>query len=192
MKKIELDIVALSHSVTQSANYVVVLGERRGRAGCPSSSARRPAGHRGGHGTHGAQLPLTHDLFKNTIPHLRRDAPRGADQQPFGRHFLRKTGLQPQRGIRRDRLPHFRCDRDGRALQLPDLHLRFYFGSRRGRPRRRRGRTKSGRRRERTIERSDSIENMPTESLRNLLEDVLANEDYEKAAAIRDELKKRW
>ena len=40
-------------------------------------------------------------------------------------------------------------------------------------------------------ERADSIENMSTDSLRGLLEDVLASEDYEKAARIRDELKKR-
>ena len=30
MKKIELDIVALSHSVTHSHNYAVVLGEQGG------------------------------------------------------------------------------------------------------------------------------------------------------------------
>ena len=30
MKKIPLDIVALSHSVTQSHNYAVVLGEQNG------------------------------------------------------------------------------------------------------------------------------------------------------------------
>ena len=35
MKRIELDIVALSHSVTQSHNYAVVLGERRGQRRLP-------------------------------------------------------------------------------------------------------------------------------------------------------------
>ena len=35
MKKIELDIVALSHSVTQSHNYAVVLGEQNGTRRLP-------------------------------------------------------------------------------------------------------------------------------------------------------------
>ncbi len=35
MKKIELQIVALSHSVTQSHNYAVVLGEKDGVRGYP-------------------------------------------------------------------------------------------------------------------------------------------------------------
>ena len=35
MRKIELDIVALSHSVTQSHNYAVVLGEQHGTRRLP-------------------------------------------------------------------------------------------------------------------------------------------------------------
>ena len=35
MRKIELDIVALSHSVTQSHNYAVVLGEKKGARRLP-------------------------------------------------------------------------------------------------------------------------------------------------------------
>ncbi len=35
MKKIELSIVALSHSVTQSHNYAVVLGEKDGKRRLP-------------------------------------------------------------------------------------------------------------------------------------------------------------
>ena len=35
MRKIALDIVALSHSVTQSHNYAVVLGEREGSRRLP-------------------------------------------------------------------------------------------------------------------------------------------------------------
>ena len=35
MRRIELDIVALSHSMTQSHNYAVVLGEKRGQRRLP-------------------------------------------------------------------------------------------------------------------------------------------------------------
>ncbi|MGB3546206.1 MAG: bifunctional nuclease family protein [Saprospiraceae bacterium] len=68
MKKIELDIVALSHSVTQSNNYAVVLGELDGARRLPVVI-----------GAFEAQAiavaiegmvpnrPLTHDLFKNTL-----------------------------------------------------------------------------------------------------------------------------
>ncbi len=68
MKRIELDIVALSHSVTQSHNYAVVLGERRGQRRLPivigsfeaqaiAVAMERMAPNR----------PLTHDLFKSTL-----------------------------------------------------------------------------------------------------------------------------
>lgn len=68
MKKIELEIVALSHSVTQSHNYAVVLGETNGKRRLPiviggfeaqaiAVAMERMAPNR----------PLTHDLFKNTL-----------------------------------------------------------------------------------------------------------------------------
>ena len=68
MKKIDLEIVALSHSVTQSHNYAVVLGEREGSRRLPiviggfeaqaiAVAMERMIPNR----------PLTHDLFKNTL-----------------------------------------------------------------------------------------------------------------------------
>jgi hypothetical protein len=68
MRRIELDIVALSHSMTQSHNYAVVLGERRGRRRLPivigsfeaqaiAVSMERMVPNR----------PLTHDLFKSAL-----------------------------------------------------------------------------------------------------------------------------
>ena len=67
-KKIQLDIIALSHSVTQSNNYAVVLGEVKGNRRLPiviggyeaqaiAVSMERMVPNR----------PLTHDLFKNTL-----------------------------------------------------------------------------------------------------------------------------
>ena len=68
MKRIELDIVALSHSMTQSHNYAVVLGERRGQRRLPivigsfeaqaiAVAMERMVPNR----------PLSHDLFKSTL-----------------------------------------------------------------------------------------------------------------------------
>lgn len=68
MKKIELDIIALHHSVGQNPNYAMVLGEVEGNRRLPIVI-----------GAFEAQAivvamenmtpnrPLTHDLFKNTI-----------------------------------------------------------------------------------------------------------------------------
>lgn len=68
MKKVELEIVALSHSVVQSQNYAVVLGEKDGHRRLPivigsfeaqaiAVAMERMVPNR----------PLTHDLFKKTI-----------------------------------------------------------------------------------------------------------------------------
>ncbi|MCF8237202.1 MAG: DUF151 domain-containing protein [Saprospiraceae bacterium] len=68
MKKIELDIVALSHSVTQSHNYAVVLGEKEGSRRLPiviggfEAQAIAVAMER-----MTPNRPLTHDLFKKSL-----------------------------------------------------------------------------------------------------------------------------
>lgn len=68
MNKIRLDIMALSHSVTQSHNYAVVLGEEFGKRRLPIVI--------GGFEAQAIAValenmtpnrPLTHDLFKNTL-----------------------------------------------------------------------------------------------------------------------------
>jgi len=68
MEKIRLDIVALSHSVTQSHNYAVVLGEKGGKRRLPiviggfEAQAIAVALER-----MSPNRPLTHDLFRNTL-----------------------------------------------------------------------------------------------------------------------------
>ncbi len=68
MKKIQLDIVALSHSVAQSHNYAVVLGEQDGSRRLPiviggfEAQAIAVAMER-----MMPNRPLTHDLFKNVL-----------------------------------------------------------------------------------------------------------------------------
>ncbi len=68
MKKIALDIVALSHSVAQTHNYAVILGEQHGSRRLPiiigafEAQAIAVAMER-----MVPKRPLTHDLFKNTL-----------------------------------------------------------------------------------------------------------------------------
>lgn len=68
MVRKELEIVALSHSVTQSHNYAVVLGEVEGHRRLPiviggfEAQAIAVAMER-----MSPNRPLTHDLFKNTL-----------------------------------------------------------------------------------------------------------------------------
>ncbi len=68
MRKIPLDIVALSHSVSQSHNYAVVLGEQDGSRRLPivigafEAQAIAVAMER-----MTPNRPLTHDLFKNAL-----------------------------------------------------------------------------------------------------------------------------
>lgn len=68
MKKIKLSIMALSHSVTQSHNYAVILGEENGKRRLPiiiggfEAQAIAVALE-----NMNPNRPLTHDLFKNTL-----------------------------------------------------------------------------------------------------------------------------
>lgn len=68
MNKVELKIVALSHSVTKSHNYAVVLGEMHGDRRLPiviggfEAQAIAVALE-----SMSPNRPLTHDLFKNTL-----------------------------------------------------------------------------------------------------------------------------
>lgn len=68
MKKIALDIIALSHSVTQSNNYAVVLGEQGGKRKLPIVIGGFEAQAIAVALEHMApNRPLTHDLFKNVM-----------------------------------------------------------------------------------------------------------------------------
>lgn len=68
MKKIELEIVALSHSLAQTQNYAIVLGEQDGARRLPivigEFEAQAIAVAMEGMDP---SRPMTHDLFKNTL-----------------------------------------------------------------------------------------------------------------------------
>ena len=68
MKKVELEIIALSHSLAQSHNYAIVLGEMGGARRLPivigEFEAQAIAVAMEGMSP---SRPMTHDLFKNTL-----------------------------------------------------------------------------------------------------------------------------
>lgn len=189
MKRIELDIVALSHSVSQSHNYAVVLGERRGQRRLPiiigsfeaqaiAVAMERMAPNR----------PLTHDLFKSTL-------------DTFGIHLREVVINNLLDGIFYARLI---CVRNGEVFEIDSrtsdavaMAVRFECPiytydfileaagviledgeeDRTSRP----ARNPS----------DQPIETLPSDALQRRLQEVLEAEDYEMAAKIRDEMKRR-
>lgn len=191
MKKIELDIVALSHSVTQTANYAVVLGERRGSRRLPivigsfeaqaiAVAMERMVPNR----------PLTHDLFKNALDTFDIELREVIINNLLDGIFYAK--LICTRNGETDEIDSRTSDAIAMAVRFgcPIYTFDFILEAA-GVVLEEGDDPQPGNKRRVRAERADSIENMSTDSLRGLLEDVLANEDYEKAAAIRDELKKR-
>lgn len=191
MVKIELDIVALSHSVTQSHNYAVVLGEIGGKRRLPvviggfeaqaiAVAMEQMAPNR----------PLTHDLFKNTLDTFEIELKEVVINNLLDGVFYAKLV----------------CFKDGEEYEIdsrtsdaiamsvrydcPIYTYEFILESA--------GvvledstetTTKKVPRKEKKA--GGDYKAMSKEALSKLLEDVIANEDYERAAKIRDELLKR-
>ncbi len=192
MKKIELDIVALSHSITQSHNYAVVLGERFGKRRLPiviggfEAQAIAVAMER-----MTPSRPLTHDLMKNTLDtfdielkeiiinnlldgifYARMVCNRGSEIIEIDS----RTSDALAMAVRFD-CPiytyEFILDNAGVVLEEEEEE-----GAREGKKRRKK-------------RDSNSLTKYSVEDLEEMLQEVLQNEDYEKAAKIRDEINKR-
>lgn len=188
MKKIELDIVALHHSVGQNPNYAMVLGEVNGNRRLPIVI-----------GAFEAQAivvamenmspnrPLTHDLFKNTIETFEIEL----------KEIVINNLLE---GIFYSRLI---CSRGGEIFEIDSrtsdavaLAVRFdcpifvydFILNEAGI----------------VFDKAETVEvksdqkpvkvgygDYSEDELREMLEKVLAEEDYERAALIRDEIKTR-
>jgi len=188
MKKIELDIIALHHSVGQNPNYAMVLGEVEGNRRLPIVI-----------GAFEAQAivvamenmvpnrPLTHDLFKNTIDTFEIEL----------KEIVINNLLE---GIFYSRLICIRgndvFEIDSRTSDAVALAVRFdcpiyvydFILDEAGI----------------VYDKADTPSEKPerppakvgfadynVEELNDLLNQVLANEDYEQAAKIRDEIKSR-
>ncbi len=195
MDKIELRVMAISRSVTQSLNYAVVLGEMNGPRRLPViiGSTEAQAIAIAIEGMSGPR-PMTHDLFKNTLETLRTD--------------LREIIISDlKEGIFYARLV---LDRDGEIIEVDSrtsdaLALATRFDC----PiytyeliLQNAGIVLEGENEEEelhmqdmgdepTKERSDNLSSYTVGELNTMLEDVLSEENYERAAQIRDEIKQR-
>lgn len=195
MKRIELDIVALSHSVTQSHNYAVVLGERRGQRRLPivigsfeaqaiAVAMERMVPNR----------PLTHDLFKNTLDtfniELREVVINNLLDGIFYARLVcvkngevfeidSRTSDAIAMAVRFD-CPIYTYDfiLEAAGVVLEDQEEEE-GGVVRAQPS------------SQPIIDSSALETYSAESLQQRLQEVLEAEDYETAAKIRDELKRR-
>ena len=194
MEKIELNIVALSHSVTHSHNYAVVLGEVDGNRRLPIVI--------GGFEAQAIAVameemiptrPLTHDLFKNTM-----------DTFEIGISEVVINNLLD--GVFHARLV---CNSNGKSFEIdsrtsdaiamavrcecPIYTYEFILESAGVviEESDEEGDEQSEGRRARTRKRRKSYKEIPLDELEQLLERVISEEDYEKAAKIRDEINRR-
>ena len=196
MKKIELEIVALSHSITQTHSYAVVLGEVNGLRRLPIVI--------GGFEAQAIAValekmqpsrPLTHDLMKNFMSAFNIDL-----------HEIIISDLQE--GIFYSKLvfssENDTIEIDSRTSDALALAVRFgcpvytyeHILESAGILMEDTGAT--GKRKKASIEEqtttggaNDDLKSLSVEDLETLLNDVLEQEDYIRAIAIRDEINSR-
>lgn len=191
MEKIKLDIVALSHSVTQSHNYAVVLGEEEGNRRLPiviggfEAQAIAVAMEK-----MSPNRPLTHDLFRNTLESfdikLKEIVINNLlDGIFYAQLICEKNGEEFEIDSRTSdaiaMAVRFECPiytfefiMETAGVVLEDSEGTISAAPKRESPPKRK-----------------ALAEYSVEDLTVMLEKVLADEDYEKAAQIRDELNNR-
>jgi len=197
MKKIELEIVALSHSITQTHSYAVVLGEMKGLRRLPIVI--------GGFEAQAIAValekmqpsrPLTHDLMKNFM-------------NAFAIDLLEIIITDLQEGIFYSKLV---CSTENDTVEIDSrtsdaIALAVRFGcpiytyenilESAGILMEDTGTGKKKKSKQEVVvedDRStcnDDLKTMSLEELNNLLNEVLEGEDYIRAIAIRDEINSR-
>jgi len=195
MKKIELEIVALSHSITQTHSYAVVLGEVNGLRRLPiviggfEAQAIAVALER-----MQPSRPLTHDLLKNFM-------------NAFNVELQEIIINDLQEGIFYSKLvcisEHDTIEIDSRTSDALALAVRFgcpvytydHILESAGILMEDSG-TTGGSKKKTTAPSAepgsrDDLSGLSEEELNNLLNEVLEQEDYIRAISIRDELNKR-
>lgn len=190
MNKIELDIAALSHSVTHSHNYAVVLGEVEGQRRLPiviggfeaqaiAVALENMAPNR----------PLTHDLFKNSMDIFDIQLKEVVINNLLDGIFYSKLVCVQNGNL-------FEIDsRTSDAIALavrfecPIYTFEFIMESA--------GlimdddESADKTPRKKTVRKASSYKELSVPELKEMLDKVLNDENYEKAAKIRDELNKR-
>ncbi|MCC6752756.1 MAG: bifunctional nuclease family protein [Saprospiraceae bacterium] len=189
-KIVELEITALSHSVSQSQNYAIVLGELEGNRRLPIVI--------GGYEAQAIAVvlermtpnrPLTHDLFKNTL-------------SSFGIEIKEIVINNLVDGIFYSQLI---CEKDGEVLKIDSrtsdalaLAVRFEcpiytyeFIMEAAGVVLDESEEEAVQKVEKKEEPSKPFSNYSVQELEALLQKVLEEENYEKAARIRDEINRR-
>lgn len=196
MKKIELNIVALSHSVTQSHNYAVVLGEIEGKRRLPIVI--------GGFEAQAIAVamenmtpnrPLTHDLFKNAFDGFNIEVKEVVINNLLDGIFYAQLVCEgPLGSVEVDSRTsdaiamavrygcpiftyEFIMENAGVVLEDQEEEEGISTDSKTEEPSK--------------LKKPDSYESYTVGALNKMLEDVLNDEDYEKAAKIRDEINRR-
>jgi uncharacterized protein len=198
MRKIPLDIVGLQPSMTQTHNYAVVLGERNGNRRLPiiiggfeaqaiAVAVERMLPNR----------PLTHDLFKNALETFNIDLHEVVISNLLDGVFYARLVCY------KDGIPHEIDSRTSDALAMavrfncPIFTYEFILeaagvvlddANDGGSGKARSEQTTTG---SRGSDSQSSKANMSSDELNKKLNEALANEDYEQAAQIRDELNRR-
>lgn len=190
-----MDIVALSHSVTQSHNYAVVLGEQGGTRRLPivigsfEAQAIAVAMER-----MTPNRPLTHDLFKNTLDTFNVQLKEIIisnllDGIFYARLVCIKDGDVYEIDARTsDALAmavRFECPIYTYEFILDAAGVVLEDGGGGGEE------PQSAVRERRPLAKASSLASYSIEALTKMLEEVLAEEDYERAAEIRDEINRR-
>ncbi|HEY2721714.1 MAG TPA: bifunctional nuclease domain-containing protein [Chitinophagaceae bacterium] len=195
MKKIELEIVALSHSITQTHSYAVVLGEVNGLRRLPIVI--------GGFEAQAIAValekmqpsrPLTHDLMKNFM-------------NAFGVDLNEVIINDLQEGIFFSKLvcstEHDTVEIDSRTSDALALAVRFgcpiytfenileSAGIMMEETSGKKKKASTGEQVEDVRTGSEDLKAMNVEELHTLLNEVLESEDYIRAIAIRDEINSR-
>ncbi len=196
MNKVELKIVALSHSVTKSHNYAVVLGEKHGDRRLPiviggfEAQAIAVALE-----SMSPNRPLTHDLFKNSLEAFNIEVKEIIINNLIDGIFYAQLVCQ---GITGEDVTIDSRTSDAIALAVrfgaPVYTYEFILdqagvildddksGGEIKKPTSQKAQKK---------EEDKPYSSYTTKALNKLLEEVLSEENYEKAALIRDEINKR-
>jgi uncharacterized protein len=196
-KKIELVIMGLSHSVTATNNYAVILNEKDGSRRLPivigGYEAQAIATAMEGIVAH---RPLTHDLFKSTLEtfdiELQSVLISNLDEGVFyARLVCVKDGMEVEIDSRtsdaiamavRMKCPIFTYEN---ILESAGVVLEESMKDEEDSTSIKPAKSITSK------AKSTSIQDLSDDELEQLLDQVLSEENYEKAAAIRDEIKKR-
>ncbi len=191
MDKIRLDIVALSHSVTQSHNYAVVLGEQDGNRRLPiviggfEAQAIAVAMEK-----MSPNRPLTHDLFMNSLTAFNITLREIVINNLLDGIFYAQLICECNGEV----IPIDSRTSDAIAMAVRfecPIYTHEFIMDTAGVVLDEASEEEGQETTQKQKPKKKNLSEYSKKALENMLEDVLAAEDYEKAAKIRDEINNR-